>query len=104
MPRKCNHPLALPFAACAGLVLTACEVEKTEEGEMPEVTVEEGELPQYDVETAEVEAEMEEETVTVPDVDVEAEKRKIKGPDVDVTMPDGKTPNNGNQEDHDAQN
>ncbi|MFC5051937.1 hypothetical protein ACFPK9_15145 [Rubritalea spongiae] len=64
----------LPFAAVTGLFLTSCEVEKTEEGKLPEVDVdvktEEGKLPEYDVETADVEVKEKKVEVTVPDVDV----------------------------------
>lgn len=48
--------------------LAACDVDQTEEGELPEVEVQEGELPAYDVEPAEVE--VTEDTVTVPDIDI----------------------------------
>lgn len=61
--------LAITVAASA-LALSACEVEKTEEGEMPEVEVEGGELPEYDVEGPDVDVGTEEKTITVPDVDV----------------------------------
>lgn len=61
--------IAIAFAATAGLGLAACDVEQTEEGEMPEV--EGGNMPEYDVETPEVEVGTEEETVEVPTVDVD---------------------------------
>lgn len=54
--------------------LTACDVDQTEEGEMPEVEVTGGNMPEFDVETA--------------DVDVGAEKKTIEVPNVEVTMPD----------------
>lgn len=49
------------------------EVTQTEEGEMPDVDVDGGELPEYEVDTADVDVEMEtkEVEVTVPEVDVE---------------------------------
>ncbi len=61
------------LAAVAGLALgvVACDVDQTEEGEMPEVRVEGGNMPEYDVETADVDVGTEEVTVDVPDVDVE---------------------------------
>lgn len=61
--------LAIPLAFGA-FSLGACSVEKTQEGEMPEVEVEEGRLPEYDVDAAEVEIGTEEKTITVPDIDV----------------------------------
>ena len=54
--------------------LAACDVDQTQEGEMPEVEVTGGQMPEYDVETA--------------DVDVGTEEKVIEVPDVDVTMPD----------------
>lgn len=72
-------------------LLSACSVEQTEEGNMPDVDVDytEGNLPEYDVDTADVDLEMEEETVTVPDVDVDVdeEEKTITVPDVDIDMP-----------------
>lgn len=63
-----------------------CTVEKTEEGEMPEVDVRGGNLPKYDVDPADVEIRTEEKQVTVPDVDVDVNKKEatIPVPDVDV--------------------
>lgn len=62
-------PLLLAMLALAG-----CEVEKTEEGEMPQVDVEGGKLPEYDVEG--------------PDVDIGTTTKEIEVPTVDVDMPD----------------
>ena len=61
------------LAIAGGLMLglSACDVEQTEEGEMPEVDVDAGELPEYDVDTADVDIDTEEKTVEVPVVDVE---------------------------------
>ena len=53
------------------LGLSACDVDQTEEGEMPDVDVEGGNMPEYDVETPDVEVGTEETTVEVPTVDVE---------------------------------
>jgi len=55
------------------LGLAACDVEQTEEAELPDVdvSVEGGNLPEYDVDTADVEIGSEEVTVDVPTVDVE---------------------------------
>lgn len=52
------------------LSLSACRVEKTEEGEMPDVDVEAGKLPEYDVDPAKVEIKTDTKKVIVPDVDV----------------------------------
>lgn len=61
----------LAFALTSALALTACDVDKTQEGELPEVNVEGGELPAYDVEAPEVNVGTEVVPVVVPDIDVE---------------------------------
>lgn len=54
------------------LSFTACNVEKTKEGELPDVnvTTEGGQLPEYNVETPEVTLGTENKTVEVPTVEV----------------------------------
>lgn len=57
------------------LPLAACEMDQTEEGELPDIEVEEeGNLPEYDVEG--------------PEVEVETDTMQIRTPDVDVREPD----------------
>ncbi len=70
MKRLIASSMLLPFA----MGLAACDVDQTEEGELPEVRVEGGNMPEYDVETA--------------DVDFGTETRTVEVPDVDITMPD----------------
>ena len=61
-------------------LFTACEVEQTQEGELPDVDVDVkgGQVPKYDVDA--------------PEVDVDVDKKKVEVPvpdvDVDVKMPD----------------
>jgi len=66
--------IAIAAVLTAGLALSACEANVTEEGEMPtmdvDVSGDAGQLPEIDVETADVEVGTEEVTVDVPDVDV----------------------------------
>lgn len=66
--------IAIVAALTAGLALSACEANVTEEGEMPSMDVDvsgdAGKLPEIDVETADVEVGTDEVTVDVPDVDV----------------------------------
>lgn len=50
--------------------LAACSVEQTEEGELPEVSVEGGNMPEYDVDTATIDASTETTTIAVPDIDI----------------------------------
>lgn len=65
--------------------LAACDVDQTQEGELPDVEVTGGQMPEYDVETA--------------DVDVGTEEKTVEVPDVDITMPDAEgTPATGNEE------
>lgn len=53
------------------LSLAACDVDQTEEGDMPEVSVEGGNLPEYDVTAPEVDVDTGTTTVEVPTVDVD---------------------------------
>lgn len=61
--------LTLFIAPLFAVGMTACDVDQTEEGDMPDIEVEEGELPAYDVEGPDVE--VTEDTVTVPDIDID---------------------------------
>jgi len=80
------------FAGLFGLVLLGCDVDKTQEGELPDVDVDvsgdPGQMPEYDVETPDVDVGTETKEVTVPDVDVHTETEEVTVPDVDVTLPD----------------
>ena len=79
---KSNYKWLIPGALLvASLGLAGCDVEKTEEGKMPDVEVEGGKLPKYDVDT--------------PDVDVGTKEKTVTVPDVDVTMPDDDEPDVG---------
>jgi len=61
----------IAVSGAMALGLSACDVDQTEEGELPEVDVDGGNMPEYDVETADVDVGTEEVTVDVPDVDVD---------------------------------
>ena len=76
--------LSIPGVA---LAFTACDVKKTQEGEMPKVNVEGGKMPKYDVDPAEVRVEQEKKTITVPDVDIITEDEKKKGGNVEPGDP-----------------
>jgi hypothetical protein len=58
------------------LFTTACEVKKTQEGEMPKVSVEGGQAPKYDVDAADVTVGQKEKTITVPDVTITTPSEK----------------------------
>lgn len=57
-------------------LLGACDVDKTRDGNMPDVEVEGGNLPEYDVDAPEVEVGTKKDTVVVetPTVDIHAPK------------------------------
>lgn len=80
------------FALLMLATLSACEIDKTEEGELPDVdlSVEGGNLPEYDVDTADVSVETQEQEVEVPDVDVDVgtETKTVDVPNVEVDMPE----------------
>lgn len=71
--------LAVAMAGSALLGLSACDVDQTEEGDLPEVNVEGGALPEYDVEPADVDVETGTTTVEVPTVDVDVNQDDAAG-------------------------
>ncbi len=72
---KSNYKWVIPGAVLlASLGLAGCDVEKTEEGSLPEVNVEGGNMPEYDVDAPDVDVGTKEKTITVPDVDVDMPK------------------------------
>lgn len=69
---KDNFKWIIPGALLvATLGMAGCEVEKTEEGSLPDVEVEGGNMPEYDVDGPDVDVGTKEKTITVPDVDVD---------------------------------
>lgn len=60
------------MAAVLLTALSGCEVDQTQEGEMPEVDVKGGQAPRYDVEGPDVDVGTKKKEVTVPTVDVDA--------------------------------
>lgn len=81
-----NRTALLVMAAAATLTLTACDVEKTQDGDVTlpgyEVTkTREGNvtLPEYEVTTPDVTVEKKTVEVTVPDVDVRTAAEKKAG-------------------------
>ncbi len=68
----------------------SCDVDKTQQGEMPEVDVdvEEGEMPEYDVDWMNVDVATTTKTVEVPKVTVVMEEEEVEVPVVNVNMPD----------------
>lgn len=77
----------------AALALGACDIDQTEEGNLPDPDVdvsleEEGNLPEFDVEGPDVDIDTQERQIEVPDVDVDSETRTVPVPDVDVDLPE----------------
>jgi hypothetical protein len=66
--KKLTAAIALGSLAFA---ISACDVEQTEEAELPEVNATGGEMPAYDVDTADVDVGTQTETIEVPDIEVE---------------------------------
>lgn len=85
-----NAPIFALIVASSAIALSGCEVDKTEDGEMPDVDVDVdgGKLPEYDVRGPDVSVGTEEKTIKVPDVDVDMEEKQITVPDVDIDLPD----------------
>jgi hypothetical protein len=81
------------MVSALALSLTACDVKKTQEGEMPKVTVEGGQVPKYDVEGPDVKVGSEKKTITVPDIDIVTPKEKREGGNVEPgeVKPEGTT-------------
>lgn len=73
--------IAPVFAAL--LAVSACSVEKTDEGKMPDVDVkaEGGDLPNYDVEPAKVEVSTDTQQVVTPDVDIKPATEAAETPE-----------------------
>jgi hypothetical protein len=67
------RPSASLAAAAFAIGLAACNVEKTREGEAPEVEVNPGRLPEYEV--------------NAPDIDIVKDTHKVVVPKVRVTRP-----------------
>ncbi len=74
-----NKFFSVAILAGSALSLAACDVDQTEEGSMPEVSVEGGNLPEYDVEPVDVQVETGTTTVEVPTVDVEVGQDDAEG-------------------------
>lgn len=53
-----------------GFGIYMIDIDQTEEGSMPEVSVEGGNLPKFDAEVGDVDVTEEEVTVTVPEIEV----------------------------------
>jgi len=84
--KKLSCLLLIPF------FLVACDIDKVEEGESPEMDVdvdyESGDMPEYDVDWANVDVNTTTKTVQVPKVQVIMEEETVEVPSLDVNIPD----------------
>ena len=71
--------VAVTLAGGVALGLSACDVDQTEEGALPEVNVEGGNLPEYDVEPVDVDVDTGTQTVEVPTLDVDVNQDDAAG-------------------------
>jgi hypothetical protein len=68
---KMRKFLSLLVAPLFVVGIAACDVDQTEEGELPDVDVEGGQVPEYDVDAADVDIGTDTAVIEVPDVDIE---------------------------------
>lgn len=68
--------------AASAFAFTGCDVRKTQDGEMPKVTVEGGKAPKYEVDGPEVK--IEKKTIEVPDIDIVTPAEKKAGGNVEI--------------------
>ncbi|THH41660.1 hypothetical protein [Neolewinella litorea] len=82
----------LPFLLFFTFALSSCDVDQTQEGELPEVDVdvdtEPGQAPAYDVDWVDVEVNTTTRMVEVPNVTVEMVEEPVEVPVLDVEWPD----------------
>lgn len=90
--------ILVPAVIAAAFGLAACDVQKTQEGNvsLPKYDVQKTQegnvnLPKYDVKGPDVQVSKEEKTVTVPTV--KTEEKTITVPDVDIKTPNEKQAN-----------
>lgn len=80
------NKLAIITLSAFAIGLAGCEVQKTQEGKLPDVEVKDGQIPKYDVIPPDVKVTTDPATVKVPtDVDVKTEEKTIDVPKVEVT-------------------
>ena len=72
-PRTGFTRAATTLVALAALCLAACDVDQTQEGDLPDVDVEVGQVPEYDLYAADVDVGKDTQPVITPDVDIQIE-------------------------------
>lgn len=66
-----KYATALILVPAIAFGVAACDVQKTQEGQLPDVEVKGGQVPKYDVDVGEVEVGTEKKEITVPTIDVQ---------------------------------
>lgn len=85
--------ITIATVALSLIFATSCKLDKTQEGELPDVdvdletSVEEGQMPAYDVDWADINVGTRTETVEIPNVVVVMEETEVEIPYLDVDMP-----------------
>ena len=68
---KTRKILTLVLAPLFAVGIAACDVDQTQEGDLPDVDVEGGQVPEYDVDAADVDVGTDTQTVITPDIDIQ---------------------------------
>lgn len=63
---------ALILVPAIAFGVAACDVEKTQEGKLPDVEVKDGQIPKYDVDVGDVDVGTEKKEITVPTIDIDS--------------------------------
>jgi len=83
--------ILIMFCAVGMIGFQSCDIDKTKEGELPEVDVdvqtEAGELPAYDVDWMDINVGTKTKTITVPTVQIAMEEKEVEVPFIDAEWP-----------------
>ncbi len=66
-----KYTTALILVPAIAFGVAACDVQKTQEGKLPEVEVKGGQVPKYDVDVGDVDVGTEKKEITVPTIDID---------------------------------
>ena len=66
-----KYTTALILVPAIAFGVAACDVQKTQEGKLPEVEVNGGQVPKYDVDVGDVDVGTEKKEITVPTIDID---------------------------------
>ena len=84
-----NRLLAVVFLVVLGVIAYfMIDIKKTDDGQMPEISVGEGRMPKFDVGVGSIEVGKEDTTVNVPEVQVGTKEKKISVPKIHLKGPE----------------